>query len=70
MGDSDSRAGETEDDIVTGTRHDLFRYLTSPRAEEYRAIMGLFAGPLLADLSPAEAAAPLGDQRGAVTVKT
>jgi uncharacterized protein (TIGR02677 family) len=59
MQGSDSWQETAEDVIVTGTRHDLFRYLTSPLAEEYRAIMGLFAGPLLADLSPAEAATQL-----------
>lgn len=48
--------------LVTGTRHDLFRYLTSPLAEEYRALLGLFAGPLLADYSPAEAAALLSER--------
>ncbi|MDX2971357.1 TIGR02677 family protein [Kribbella solani] len=47
------------DEIVTGTRSDLFRYLTAKRSEEYRAIVDLFARRLLADLSPAEVAEEL-----------
>ncbi|MFH5823066.1 TIGR02677 family protein [Georgenia sp. AZ-5] len=40
-------------------RTDLFRYLTTDLAGEYRAIMGLFTGTLLADLSAAEVSAGL-----------
>jgi len=50
-------------------RADLFRYLTADLAEDYRAVMGLFAGPLLADLSAAEVAAQLADRGVSLTVE-
>lgn len=50
-------------------RADLFRYLTADLAEDYRAVMGLFAGPLLADLSAAEVAAQLADRGNSLTVE-
>lgn len=43
-------------------RADLFRYLVADNALQYRAVMRLFAGPLLADLSAAEVAAQLSDK--------
>lgn len=43
------------------SRADLFRYVVADNADEYRALMSLFAGPLLADLSAAEAASALAE---------
>ena len=39
----------------TGSRRDLFRYLTAEEAADYLAIMDLFSATLLTDLSAAEA---------------
>ncbi|WIX76970.1 TIGR02677 family protein [Amycolatopsis carbonis] len=43
-------------------RANLFVYLTTRLSAEYRAIMDLFTGPLLADLSAAEVAQQLADR--------
>ena len=70
MGDSvASRSAPTQDPTgpaspapdpdVEATRASLFRYLVSDNASEYRAVMTLFAGALLVDLSAADAAAAL-----------
>ncbi len=45
-----------------GRRRDLFRYLTADESGDYLAIMDLFAGTLLTDLSAAEVAAQLADR--------
>ena len=65
--------GDTEQ--VTQERHaavdrtDLFRYLIAENSPQYRALMSLFAGPLLADLSAAEAAFQLTGAAGTMTVE-
>lgn len=43
------------------SRADLFRYLIADNVAQYRAVMELFTGALLVDLSAAEAAATLGE---------
>ena len=50
-------------------RTDLFRYLIAENAPQYRALMTLFAGPLLADLSAAEAASQLTGIAAAMTAE-
>lgn len=46
-----SEASADEDDV----RRNLYRYVTADNAVEYIALMRLFTGTLLADLSAAEA---------------
>ncbi len=46
----------------TSAQRALFSYLTADAADEYLAIMRLFTGTLLADLSAAEVAAQLGER--------
>jgi hypothetical protein len=61
--DEDERplgAGATRYD--TSSQRALFSYLTANVAEEYLAIMRLFTGTLLADLSAADVAAQLAEQ--------
>ena len=43
-------------------RRDLFRYLTAEESADYLAVMDLFAGTLLTDLSATEVAAQLADR--------
>lgn len=43
-------------------RRDLFRYLTADESSDYLAVMDLFAGTLLTDLSAAEVATQLADR--------
>jgi hypothetical protein len=50
-------------------RTKLFRYLTGEQSGQYRQIMGLFAGPLLGDLSSADVAARLGATGGNVSLE-
>jgi uncharacterized protein (TIGR02677 family) len=45
-----------------GRRRDLFRYLTADESGDYLAVMDLFAGTLLTDLSGTEVAAQLTDR--------
>ncbi|WP_158634216.1 TIGR02677 family protein [Amycolatopsis sp. WAC 04197] len=53
--------GEEESAEPVG-RTSLFAYLTASSSVEYRAIMDLFTGPLLADLSAAEVAQQLAER--------
>ena len=57
MSENDDGQEETSFD-----RTDLFAYLTAPQRSEYRAIMDLFTGPLLTDLSAIEVAQQLVDR--------
>jgi uncharacterized protein (TIGR02677 family) len=45
-----------------GCRRDLFRYLTADESTDYLAVMDLFAGTLLTDLSATEVVAQLADR--------
>jgi uncharacterized protein (TIGR02677 family) len=45
-----------------GRRRDLFRYLTADESTDYLAVMGLFVGTLLTDLSATEVTAQLADR--------
>jgi hypothetical protein len=45
-----------------GRRRDLFRYLTADESTDYLAVMDLFAGTLLTDLSATEVTAQLADR--------
>lgn len=58
--------GSCPDEPAGRTR--LFVYLTTDLAAEYRAIMDLFTGPLLADLSAAEVAQQLGERGRSLSV--
>lgn len=55
------QSAEDFDDGGAGDRADLFRYLASPRREEYRAVLRILVGPLLADRSAAELVPALAD---------
>ena len=62
---------ERSDDGPAGeaaTRLDLFRYLTADLADDYRALMTLFTGTLLADLSAGEVSAGLAERGVTLTV--
>lgn len=58
---SQSDDGQDQDEVSTD-RTSLFAYLTAPQNAEYRAIMDLFTGPLLTDLSATEVAQQLADR--------
>jgi uncharacterized protein (TIGR02677 family) len=60
--EDEPRAAVAENATDTSTQRALFSYLTADATEEYLAIMRLFAGTLLADLSAAEVAAQLGER--------
>jgi uncharacterized protein (TIGR02677 family) len=63
LSQNDDRQEETSSD-----RTNLFAYLTAPQRTEYRAVMDLFTGPLLTDLSAAEVAQQLADRGIAVSL--
>ncbi len=64
-----ARTGDGPDVADAQDRTDLFRYLIADNGPQYRALMTLFAGPLLADLSAAEAAAQLTGVAATMTVE-